>query len=55
MAIKSNNTQGNPYHDEQTGEFTSAGNSSGKSEEVKSVPTPIEAQPQPVKTFKFKI
>ena len=29
MAIKSNNNKGNPYHDEQTGEFTSPGSASG--------------------------
>ena len=53
MAIKSNNTQGNPYHDEQTGEFTSANSSSEKSQQVNPVTTSNEAQP--VKTFKFKI
>lgn len=41
MAKKSSNTQGNPYHDEETGEFTSPGSSS-------STPTPIEA-PQGLK------
>lgn len=30
MATKSNNTQGNPYHDEETGEFTSADSSGEK-------------------------
>ena len=30
MAVKSTNTQGNPYHDEETGEFTSAENSGEK-------------------------
>ena len=33
MATKSSNTQGNPYHDESTGEFTSA-NGGGKKEKV---------------------
>lgn len=34
MAIKSSNTQGNPYHDEGTGEFTSA-NGSGQAQSKK--------------------
>lgn len=34
MATKSSNTQGNPYHDEATGEFTSAGSGSAKTEQV---------------------
>ena len=34
MAIKSSNTQGNPYHDESTGEFTSADGAGSKKEKV---------------------
>lgn len=34
MPIKSDNTKGNPYHDEETGEFTSEGAGNGKSEEI---------------------
>lgn len=33
MATKSNNTQGNPYHDETTGEFTSPNSASQKTEQ----------------------
>lgn len=33
MPIKSDNVKGNPYHDESTGEFTSAENTSSKNEE----------------------
>lgn len=32
MSIKSSNTKGNPYHDEATGEFTSADSSNSKTE-----------------------
>lgn len=35
MATKSSNTQGNPFHDEKTGEFTSADSVSGKQEQEK--------------------
>lgn len=54
MATKSNNTQGNPYHDEATGEFTSAdGQSSGK---VASEQTNATVEQKPaVKSFKFKL
>lgn len=39
MAIKSTNIQGNPYHDEQTGEFTSPNNGNNKTEKtLSSVP-----------------
>ena len=34
MAIKSNNTQGNPYHDEGSGEFTSPNNGNGSSNAI---------------------
>lgn len=36
MATKSSNTQGNPYHDEKTGEFTSANDSGEKLEKIES-------------------
>lgn len=39
MAIKSNNSQGNPYHDESSGEFTSP-NSSGNEQQKISSSTP---------------
>ena len=60
MATKSTNTQGNPYHDEATGEFTSANGGGAKEGEAKK-----EAQPdltnQPnlsnstIKQFRFKL
>lgn len=35
MAIKSSNTQGNPYHDESTGQFTSESNGSSRQSDSK--------------------
>ena len=53
MAIKSNNTEGNKYHDEETGEFTSPDNASAKSEKSE---TPSESQPQASKAgSKFRL
>ena len=54
MATKSSNTKGNPYHDENTGEFTSSESSSGKKEELNS---PAFQQPtgeETKKSFKLK-
>lgn len=60
MATKSSNTQGNPYHDEATGEFTSANGSSAKSSENAQQPNVAQqnATPTPslsTKTLKFKL
>lgn len=67
MPIKSDNTQGNPYHDESTGEFTSANGGSAKQEQVsgemsgqpKVDPATnvsnVENVASPVRKFKFKI
>lgn len=59
MAIKSTNTQGNPYHDEATGEFTSANGSSSKGgesqQDIKTDLSQPNTNPSPtVKSFKFK-
>lgn len=62
MATKSSNTHGNPYHDESTGEFTSAGNSSAPSSEAEAKPSGLDGGQKPdIKTpeakkpkFKFK-
>ena len=51
MATKSSNTKGNPYHDENTGEFTSSENASGKKEELNSSDF---NQPSGERTFKLK-
>lgn len=59
MATKSTNTQGNPYHDEATGEFTSADGSSSKGgesqQDIKTDLSQPNTNPAPtVKSFKFK-
>ena len=60
MATKSNNTQGNPYHDEATGEFTSANGGGGKTGELETeaktnLPQPETANSPKLKTLKFKL
>ena len=51
MATKSTNTQGNPYHDDETGEFTSPDSASSKTEKVEKA-----TEPQISKTFsRFKL
>lgn len=67
MATKSDNKKGNPYHDEATGEFTSAddsGSGSGSKNEPNSTPPELEQTtstppnsspiPTPTKTLKLK-
>ena len=59
MATKSTNTQGNPYHDEATGEFTSADGSGSKGgqskQDMKTDLSQPNTNPSPVvKSFKFK-
>ena len=62
MSIKSSNTKGNPYHDEATGEFTSADSSNSKTESNINGPTPTIApnnlspnnSPNNPPTLKFK-
>lgn len=59
MATKSTNIKGNPYHDEATGEFTSADGSSSKDGEsqqnIKADLSQPNTAPTPtVKSFKFK-
>ena len=61
MAIKSNNTQGNQYHDEKTGEFTSPDGGSAKSEqtqqpqETKKTDEPVLSEPAKTKINKFRL
>lgn len=52
MAIKSSNTQGNPYHDESTGQFTSEGNGSSKQSDSK-ILNALGLNNGEVKTFHF--
>ena len=59
MATKSTNTQGNPYHDEATGEFTSADGSGSKGgqsqQDMKTDLSQPNTNPSPtVKSFKFR-
>ena len=59
MPIKSNNTKGNPYHDEKTGEFTSEGANSARNEELETEETQLNEQEvfrneKPVKKAKLK-
>ena len=65
MSIKSSNTKGNPYHDEATGEFTSADSSNSKTESNINGPTPTitpnnlspnnSPNNPPTLKFKFKL
>lgn len=56
MATKSTNTQGNPYHDESTGEFTSADGVGTKESDIDAKNNLSQQNtPSPsVKSFKFK-
>lgn len=59
MATKSTNIKGNPYHDEATGEFTSADGSSSKGgesqQDIKADLSQPNTAPTPtVKSFKFR-
>lgn len=51
MAIKSSNKQGNPYHDESTGEFTTAQGGSGSSGQVLEVIPKITSLGKPRKFY----